>query len=164
MGAPFDAVNGLIGPGGTRLPVWPVLGEVDHGGGDRAGQAPRPGEAAVSASQCQDVGAGRTGRLPTTVDGMTQYPIVGAYRARPPFEDLAAGGLSALPGAEGRELRVVIDDVASARSTVRSILSILAPTDAGGTGRFAGVALASACQDFLCKGSSCCCLESRGSG
>ena len=149
LGAPFDAVNGLIGPGGTRLPVWPVLGEVDHVGEIVRGRAPRPGEAAVSASQLRTWGLAEPVGYLTTVDGMTQYPIVGAYRARPPFEDLAAGGLVvALPGAEGRELRVVIDDVASARSTVRSILSILAPTDVQGVQVDSPAALAETARDL----------------
>ena len=128
LAAPFDAVNGVIGAGARRLPVWPVLGDVANVGTLVWGRAPQPGEALIS---IQALGAANlevpAGYLTATSTG-TQYPIVGAFRPKAPFDDLAAGAVvvptTPLPG---RELRVLVDTVASARSTTTAVLGILAP-------------------------------------
>lgn len=149
LGAPFDAVNGVIGRGGERVPVWPVLGDVENVGSLVRGRLPQPGEALVSADRLRALSLAEPVGFLQTVDGLSSYPIVGAYRARPPFEDLAAGGLVvALPGTPGRELRVVIDDVTSAGPTVTAILSTLAPPDAQGVQVESPAALAETAKDL----------------
>ena len=133
LGTPFDAVNGVIGPGGTKVPVWPVLGEISHVGTLTRGRAPQPGEALVSASMLRALGLAEPVGYLTSSDGLRQYPIVGAYTARAPFDDTAAGAIVAAPaGTPGRELRVVISEVTAARASVSAIMSILAPADPQG--------------------------------
>lgn len=149
LGVPFDAVNGHIGAGGTRLPVWPILGEVTHVGDIVRGRIPQPGEAAVSVSQMRAWGLTEPVGYLAATDQTGQYPIVGAYRAKPPFEDLAAGGIvAASPESAGRELRVVIDDVTSTRPTVKSILAILSPPDIQGVQVESPAALAGTARDL----------------
>lgn len=129
LGMPFDAVNGVIGRGGVRVPVWPVVGGVDAAVTIVRGRTPQPGEALVSASRLRALGLEEPAGFLATADGMEQFPIVGAFRAAPPFDDLDAGAVVAATATDGRELRVVIDDVTSAGPTVSAILSILAPAD-----------------------------------
>lgn len=128
LGRPFDATNGIIGSGGTRIPVWPVLGDVTQVGKVVWGRAPGPGEAVVSMEMLQTLNLSAPAGYLTASDDQSQYPIVGAYRAWPTFEDLNAGALITPTGPiSGRELRVVVDSVASAPGTVSSVMAILAP-------------------------------------
>ena len=147
LGTPFDAVNGVIGRGGQRVPAWPVVGGVDAAVTIVRGRAPQPGEALVSATQLSLLGLAEPAGFLATVDGYEQFPIVGAYRAVAPFDDLAAGAIVAAEG-EGRELRVVIDDVTSAAPTVGAVLAILAPPDIQGVQVDSPTALAETARDL----------------
>lgn len=149
VGAPFDAVNGRIGAGGVRVPVWPVLGDMSNVGTLVRGRLPQPGEALVSVDRLGALGLAQPVGFLSTTDGLFQYPIVGAFAAAPPFEDLAAGAVvAASAGTDGRELRVVIDEVTSARPTVSAILATLAPPDAQGVQVESPTALAETAQDL----------------
>ena len=148
LGTPFDAVNGVIGRGGVRVPAWPIVGGVDAAVTIVRGRPPQPGEALVSASQLHALGLAEPAGFLSTVDGMEQYPIVGAYQATPPFDELAAGAIIAATAPEGRELRVVIDDVTSAGPTVSAILSILSPPDIQGVQVDSPTALAETARDL----------------
>lgn len=148
LGMPFDAVNGTIGPGGERVPVWPVVGEASAVGDIVRGRAPRPGEAAVAASALGKLGLAEPVGYLTSADGLWQYPVVGAFEPRAPFEDLAVGAIVSAPGTEGRELRIVIDDVASAAPTVSAVLTVLAPSDAQGVQVESPTALAQTARDL----------------
>lgn len=149
LGAPFDAVNGVIGRGGVRVPVWPVLGDLTHVASLVRGRLPRPGEALVSAGRLPALGMAEPVGYLETVDGSTSYPIVGAFEARAPFEDLAAGAIvAAEDDMPGRELRVVIDDVTSAQPTVTAILATLAPPDIHGVQVDSPTALAATARDL----------------
>lgn len=149
LGAPFDATNGVIGFGGTQIPVWPVLGKAAGVGDLVWGRAPQPGEAVISITALPTVGmAAPVGYLVATSG--EQYPVVGAYRARPPFEDLAAGAI-VVPEAPvaGREVRVLVSSIGAARETTSAVLSILAaPADADGVYVDAPTALAETARDI----------------
>ncbi|MFT3860049.1 ABC transporter permease [Micropruina sp.] len=129
LGAPFDATNGIVGPGGQRVPVWPVLGgDVSRVVNLVWGRAPRRGEALVSVDVLDQLRLSAPVGYLTAVNDDAQYPIVGVYRARPVFEDLNTGAvLAPIEPVVGRELRVVVTGVASASNTVSAVLSILAP-------------------------------------
>lgn len=130
LGTPFDVVNGRIGPGGTRIPAWPVLGEVENAVQLVRGRLPQPGEALISTTAQAELGLAEPLGYLTTPDGLAQYPIVGAFTPIVPFEEMAAGVvIAAADGTPGRELRVVIDSITAAAPTVSAILSTLAPPD-----------------------------------
>lgn len=148
LGMPFDAVNGVIGRGGFRVPTWPIIGGVDAAVVIVRGRAPLPGEALVSATQLHALGLEEPAGYLATADGMEQFPIVGAYRAYSPYEELASGAVVASADGEGRELRVIIDDVTSAAPTVRAIVSILAPPDVEGLQVDSPTALAETARDL----------------
>lgn len=149
LGAPFDAVNGLVGPGGTRVPVWPVIGDPAKVGTLVRGRAPQPGEALVSVSALRSLSLEHPVGVLATPDGLQQFPIVGAYAALPPFEDAAAGAIVAAPeGTPGRELRVVITDVTAARASVSSILGVLSPPDPQGVQIESPTGIAQTAQDL----------------
>lgn len=149
LGLPFDAVNGVIGQGGVKVPVWPVLGDVAQVGDLVRGRTPQPGEAWVSVSVLRSLGLAEPVGYLTSSDGLRQYPIVGSFTARSPFEDTAAGAIVSAPsGTPGRELRVVISDVTFARASVSSILSILAPPDPQGVQIESPTAIAQTAQDL----------------
>ncbi|MDQ7992738.1 MAG: FtsX-like permease family protein [Propionicimonas sp.] len=130
LGSPVDVVNGAVGAGGPRIPAWPILGEVASTITLVRGRIPQPGEAMISTTIQQTLGLTEPVGFLSTPDGTVQYPVVGSFSARAPFEDLGAGALIAAPGgAVGRELRVVIDDITSATPTVAAILTTLSPPD-----------------------------------
>ena len=133
LGVPFDVVNGAIGRGGVRVPAWPVLGEAADAVDVVRGRPPQPGEALVSVTMLDELNLAEPVGYLASPDGLAQFPIVGAFATRAPFDDLAAGAVVA-GGSDtaGRELRVVIDRVTSARATVRSVLEVLAPVEQDG--------------------------------
>lgn len=149
LGSPFDAVNGHIGRGGTVIPVWPVLGDPSDVGDLVRGRWPQVGEALVSSSKLRSLGLAEPVGYLASVDGLTQYPIVGAFESKSPLEDLEAGALVvAEVGSAGRELRVVVDDVTSASHTVAAILTTLDPPDARGVQVESPTALAQTARDL----------------
>lgn len=133
LGSPTDATNGVIGPGGTRAPIWPVIGRLDDVATLVAGRWPRPGEVIVAVKAMGPWGLSvPVGHL-TSPDGLQQWPIVGAYRPVAGFDDLHQGALTpALPTDVGRELRVTLTSIGAAESTVSAVLSILEPPSADG--------------------------------
>ena len=147
LGSPFDAVNGHTGPGGPKIPVWPVLGPIDLTL-DR-GRLPEPGEVIVTADAMASLGLIEPVGFLTTLDGATTYPVVGSFTATSPIEDLAAGAILAAPaGTPGRELRVMIDDIASASATVAAVMSTLAPPDPDNVAVDSPTAIARTAQDL----------------
>lgn len=132
LGTPSDVTNGAIGPGGIRVPAWPFLGAVDDAVTITRGRHPEVGEAVVSASALRNLGLAEPVGFVVTASG-ERFPVVGAFTARSPFDDLAAGVLiAAAPDSPGRELRVVVTSMSAARPTVAAVLGILGPTDMQG--------------------------------
>ena len=128
---PVDVTSASVGAGGSRVPAWQVIGDIRDVAEVTWGRWPRPGEALVSATAMEvlaldaPVGAVRT-RAGVTV------PVVGAFTARDPFDDVAAGVLIAAPaGVVALVLHVVATDAATVPSTQGAVLAILArpPTD-----------------------------------
>lgn len=133
VGVPFDGVNGVVGAGGVKVPVWPVLGDVAQVSTVVRGRVPQSGEALVSTGVLRSLNLTDPVGYLTSTDGLRQYPIVGSFTPLPPFEEFAAGAIVAAPdGSLGRELRVVIDDIAATRATVSTIMGVLAPADPEG--------------------------------
>ncbi len=128
LGTPFDTVNGAIGAGGLKLPVWSLLGDTSTAVEMVRGRAPAEGEAIISVKTQRRLLLTEPLGYLTTLDGARQFPIVGAYEAGPALNKLDAGALVNVPDSEAsRELVVTIVDTAAATATVQAVLSVLAP-------------------------------------
>lgn len=128
LGTPFDTVNGAIGAGGAKVPVWGLLGDMSTAVNLVRGRPPAEGEAIISVeTQRRLLLAEPVGYL-TTINGVRQFPIVGAYEADPALDKLDAGALVNVADNEmSPELVVTISSTAAAAATVQAVLSVLAP-------------------------------------
>lgn len=131
LGLPFDSVNGRIGAGGTLVTTWPAHGDLASAVQLTAGRWPQPGEAIVSAPAQAKLGLAQPAGFLTA--GTDQYPVVGAFSAGAPFDDMAIGAIVQADDTQtATELRVVIDTIADAPATQTAVLGILAPADPTG--------------------------------
>lgn len=123
---PVDVTNGVVGEGGFKVAAWQVIGELPGVVDLTAGRWPRAGEALVS-----DTGRLRLGLadgIGWVAAGTDQFPVVGTYRARAPFEDLAAGVVvAAAPGTPPASLHVIARRADEARASETLVLRVLAP-------------------------------------
>lgn len=128
LSSPRDTTNAAIGPGGAKTPAWTHWGPIGRGLRLVAGREPLPGEAIVSVAALDRLGlAQASGALS---DQTATHPIVGAYEASAPLEDLAAGVIVAgAPGEAALELRVLIDTASSAEATTAAVLGLVSPPD-----------------------------------
>lgn len=129
VGLAFDSVNGRVGRGGTLVTTWPVHGDLPTAVQLTVGRWPQPGEAIISSPAQASLGlAAPAGFLAA---GTNQYPIVGAFTASAPFDDMATGAIvnANNTATTATELRVVIDTITNAPTTQTAVLGILAPTD-----------------------------------
>lgn len=130
LGIPRDVTNATIGPGGTPVPAWTVLGDLGTALELVQGRWPRPGEGIVSVSAQRALGLDAPLGAVTTVDRAERCPVVGAFRARAPFADLDAGVVVAGSAQESAHtLRVVASHAAAAPATQAAVLALLARTD-----------------------------------
>ena len=130
--APMDVTNGDVGRGGTKAPAWQVYGPLENLGEIVRGRAPEPGEAIVSVDAMRSLGLAEPVGFVVNSSG-EQFPVVGAFRAKEPYDDLAAGlVINPERDAPAREIRVVISEMSAARVTVSAVLSILKPADMQG--------------------------------
>lgn len=149
LGTPFDAVNGAVGQGGTRIPVWPVIGSVSQVAGTIRGRLPLPGEALISVTMQHALGLAQPVGYLTSADGFWQYPIVGSFTPNELYTDLSAGAIVATaPGQVAREIRVLVDSIPAARPTVTAVLSILSPADSQGVYLESPIALADTAREL----------------
>jgi len=149
LGVPFDVVNGQIGRGGMRVAAWPLLGDLTTTATLIRGRWPQPGEAIVSTTQLGKLSFGEPVGYLTTPDGLEQYPVVGSFAPKAPFEDLGAGVIvGATSTTPGRELRVVITSVDAARPTVTSVMAVLAPAQMEGVTVESPTAIAETARDI----------------
>lgn len=128
---PFDVVNGVIGDGGERVPAWRVAGDPAQVVALVAGRWPAPGEALVSNAARQRLGMTEPFGVAIDTAG-AEYPVVGAFTARAPFETFEAGlVVAADPAAATGSVHVVMTGVEAARATETLTLTLLAPPDLG---------------------------------
>lgn len=133
LATPVDVVNGGIGPGSGKVPLWPVLSDVTEMGELVRGRWPGPGEALVTTQTQLALGLEDPVGLVSSPDGLHRYSIVGRIEPAAQFADLAGGVIAVPPAPQpGREMRVLIDDVSNASATVRTVLTILSPEDPTG--------------------------------
>jgi putative ABC transport system permease protein len=95
-----------------------------------AGRWPRPGEALVSAEGQRVLGLAQPVGVVIDRDGR-EHPVVGRYAVLPAFEFLQTGVVIAhVPAGKAvRSVYVVVDSAASARTTERAVVAVLAPPD-----------------------------------
>ncbi len=129
--SPFDVVNGVVGDGGERVPAWRVAGNIAQVATLVEGRWPQPGEALVSAQGQRQLGLAEPFGVVVGTDGV-EYPVVGSFVARAPFETFDAGlVVAAPPDAVTRSVQVVVAGVEAARPTESLTLSVLAPPNLG---------------------------------
>lgn len=125
--APRDMSNGLIGPGGTKVPVWGVTGRIPDMVRLVDGRWPRPGEALVSTTALARVGMDAP--FGVLQDDLRELAVVGSYAPRPPFELYDGGAIT--PTTQGtddaRTLHVVVRNSADAPATERAVIDIVDP-------------------------------------
>lgn len=127
---PIDVTNKVIGPGGTRVPAWTVVGDLSDVLTLTAGRWPGPGEALVSATAQQELGlehpAGAVEMASTTTVG--EHSIVGSFTPREPFETYAAGVvIAAEPGTVADSLHVIITDSSLAAAAQSVVIGLVDP-------------------------------------
>lgn len=127
---PTDATNGVIGPGGTRVPLWIALDEtsVRQCGQIIDGRPPRSGEAVVSHTARRALGFDSSAGWVVTTAGRS-YPVVGTMRANALCHDLSTGVLVLGTDSQkvGAELRVQLARVDASGVGVRDVMAVLAP-------------------------------------
>lgn len=127
---PVDATNSVIGEGGERAPIWLVVGELAEAVELTAGRWPMPGEALVAEAARPRLGFAHPAGAVTDTRGR-EYPVVGSYLARSPFEQFDAGLVVAGAATSVRSVHVVVTEVESVRVTEALVLAALAPPDPG---------------------------------
>ena len=129
FGTTIDMVNTAIGPGGTPVPAFLVVGDLADTLDLTQGRWPEPGEALVSVAAQTALGLDApVGAVSPTTAAATvvDYPIVGAFVAREPFLELDAGVVVAAPlKTVARRLDVIASDASAANVTVNATLLLL---------------------------------------
>lgn len=129
--APGDVTNSVIGEGGERVPAWRISGELAAAVTLTAGRWPQAGEALVAEAAQPTVGFSQPAGAVTDTHGR-EYPVVGSYVARSPFEQFDAGLVLAGDGATpARSVHVVVSSVDAVRVTEPLVVTTLAPPDLG---------------------------------
>ncbi|WP_431883087.1 FtsX-like permease family protein [Micromonospora gifhornensis] len=129
FGSPVDVTNTILGSGGTRVPAWTVVGPWSAAVTLTAGREPGPGEAIVSEVARLRLGLAYPVGVVSDSSGR-QYPVVGSYRPRDPFDQLETGVVINHDGPESaRSLHVVATSAAATRAVEVAVLTTLAPTD-----------------------------------
>lgn len=129
---PRDVRSGIQGAGGVAVPAWEIVGDLHSALTVQRGRTPRPGEAVVSTTAAATLALdGLAGYL---LRGGQQFPIVGVFTARAPFDDLDAGAviIPTDPTTAAHTIQVIttdIDAVPLAQGLVLSVLAPTAPTD-----------------------------------
>lgn len=132
FGMPRDVMNGVIGRGGQPVALWPVLSDISGLGTLEQGRQPLPGEAVVTPKAMRTLGFSGPAGFVASADGLVSVPVVGLLVPSEGYADLDGSVLVSQPDADGRELRVRLESVESAGSTVGIVLDVLRPLDPQG--------------------------------
>lgn len=129
---PVDVTNGVVGPGGTRVPAWTIVGDLADVVRLTAGRWPGPGEALVSATAQQALGmdhpVGVVAVASTSATAIADHNVVGAFEPRDPFGDYAAGlVIAAPPEATADSLHLIVTDSRAAAAAQATVLALVDP-------------------------------------
>lgn len=127
LGVARDVTVGSIGPGGTPVAAWPVLGSLLSIVTLTEGRWPNPGEALVSAAGQQQLGLDSPIGWVSDNHGFTAS-VVGSYRPLPGYGDLD-GVLIAQTASVAPTLRLVVADISAVHAAQSLALNVLAPRD-----------------------------------
>lgn len=127
---PVDVVNHTIGPGGTKVPAWQVVGDLSDVVDLTAGRWPGPGEALVSSAAQTALGlddpVGAVALASST--DVRDFNVVGSFTPRTPFESYAAGAVIAAPaGMLSDTLNVIVTDSTVAATTQQAVIDLIRP-------------------------------------
>ena len=129
LGVATDMSNGALGFGATRVPTWPVLGEIRSVAELTAGRWPDEGEAIASAAALGALGLDYPVGFIVDRHGAT-FPVVGQFVPRDPFEHVSEGILVVAPRTSSvRALHVVVDTAEAVGPTQEAVLRTLARQD-----------------------------------
>lgn len=128
--SPIDVHNTSIGAGATPVPAWQVLGELDGVVHLESGRMPQPGEALVASGMLGKLGlevaAGSVS--PTKTKTAVDYPVVGSFTPREPFEVLSGGLVIKAPESlTATNLHVVLTNAEQAGIAQNAVIGLLGP-------------------------------------
>ncbi|MGN8244247.1 ABC transporter permease [Cellulomonas soli] len=129
---PRDVVSTAQGRGGTKTPLWHVLGDPATAVTLTSGRWPRAGEGVVAEDAMTSLGL--EGPIGSVENDVAQWPIVGTYRAQDSFTELD-GGVLARPvvvredpqAATVDRLYVLASSAGDVESVQSLVLSAIAP-------------------------------------
>jgi putative ABC transport system permease protein len=127
---PVDVRNSSI-DGGSAAPAWRLAGPPEHAVILLIGRWPRPGEALVSAPAQRALGLAEPLGAVIDRDGR-EFPVVGAFAARSPFDFLGTGLVIRSGVDPVRSAYVVIGSATAARATEHVVIAALGPPDLSG--------------------------------
>lgn len=126
---PVDAVNTVIGEGGTRVAVVNVTGSLERGIELTRGRLPGPGEVVVPESKLAELSLAEPSGALDAGDGR-QWAVVGAFEAQVPFEDLGGYAIT-VPAHPAslvvQQVRVLAPDLAGTRAMQDASLAVIDP-------------------------------------
>lgn len=125
IGTARDVTNGEVGPGGTLVTAWPILGNLADVGHLTRGRWPQPGEALASDAALRSLGLDAPVGWVIDKTG-NQHAVVGSYTPQPGFDDLD-GILIAHTADTTPTLRVIVTDAGVASGVQSLALSVLDP-------------------------------------
>lgn len=128
LSASVDVRNSRLGADGAPVAAWTVEGDPAAAVRLVEGRWPGPGEAVVSLSAQRTLGLDEPVGAVRASSG-AEYPVVGRYVPRTPFDELGSGLVIAGTGTPVRTLQVVVRDAAGAQVTQRAVLALLARPD-----------------------------------
>ncbi|WP_167853863.1 ABC transporter permease [Acidipropionibacterium timonense] len=129
LGSATDVRNGPIGAGGEVIALRQIIGPASDAVTLVRGRQPRTGEALISCSAMAKVGFEVPVGTLADANGVG-VPVVGCFRAQPPFDDLASAAVVVADRSTAAvELRIVIDKVTSAEATTSAVLAVVSPSD-----------------------------------
>lgn len=125
VASPLDVVSTAQGRGGTRTPMWQLVGDLETAVALTSGRWPERGEAIVG--EAAAAGLGLDGPVGSVEAGMSYWPVVGTYIARDSFSELDDGVLVPAESGTARTLYVVATSADVAAKTQSQMIALIAP-------------------------------------
>lgn len=130
--SPLDVHNSYIGSGSTPVPAWPVIGDLAGVVTLDSGRMPGAGEALVASDMLEKLGlevpVGSVSSINSKIS--LDYPVVGSFTPREPFETLSQGLVIKAPDTHtATNLHVVLTSSEQAAIAQSAVIGLLGPID-----------------------------------
>lgn len=126
-GRPVDAFNGVLGQGSGPVAVVEMHGTLDSAVSLVDGRLPSRGEVVVPTDMLETLRLASPAGYLQTSEGL-QWAIVGSFRPRPPFDDLASlalAGADTTPESAPQQVWVVADSVENVSAVQDATLALV---------------------------------------